>query len=207
MSAASSELHSLGVSSETGARARTRQAILDAAVVTWAKNPGAALGDIAAAARVGRTTLHRYFPERADLTAALARHAEEAVNAATVRARLQDGDAADAVARLAAEYFELGDLLSVLFFAPGVYKDDQSCDAADVAAEDCEPGGVDPPLAAAVARGHRDGSIDAQMGALWVQNLLWSTLYTAQSLTRDAGLSRFDARELIVRTLRKAVGV
>ena len=57
---------------ERGARARTRQAILSAAIEVLGQNPSAALSDIAAAADVGRTTLHRYFPERSDLLRAVA---------------------------------------------------------------------------------------------------------------------------------------
>ena len=57
----------------TGARGRTRKAILDAAIGVLATDPAASLGQIADAADVGRTTLHRYFPERADLLTALTR--------------------------------------------------------------------------------------------------------------------------------------
>ncbi|WP_159149695.1 TetR family transcriptional regulator, partial [Dietzia lutea] len=49
---------------ETGARARTRSAILDAAVEVLAEDRQASMADIATAAQVGRTTVHRYFPER-----------------------------------------------------------------------------------------------------------------------------------------------
>ncbi|MBQ1052796.1 TetR family transcriptional regulator, partial [Micromonospora sp. C51] len=54
---------------ETGSRARTRQAILQAAIEVLSRNPAASLGEIATAAQVGRTTLHRYFAERSDLLA------------------------------------------------------------------------------------------------------------------------------------------
>lgn len=47
---------------ETGARERTRGAIVDAAIARLAADAGAPLSDIAAAARVSRTTVHRYFP-------------------------------------------------------------------------------------------------------------------------------------------------
>ena len=57
---------------ESATRTRTRQAILAAAVTVFARDPSAALGEVAAAAGVGRTTLHRYFAERSDLLAALA---------------------------------------------------------------------------------------------------------------------------------------
>ena len=96
----------------TGSRARTRQAILDAAVEVLARNPSASLGDVAVAADVGRTTLHRYFPERGDLITALHALADERLERATARARLEEGPAVAALQRLCREYFDLGDVLS-----------------------------------------------------------------------------------------------
>ncbi|MEU1179064.1 helix-turn-helix domain-containing protein [Streptomyces sp. NPDC005820] len=49
----------------------TRRAILDAAITLLATDPTASLSEVAAAAGVGRTTVHRYFPERSDLLAAI----------------------------------------------------------------------------------------------------------------------------------------
>ncbi|MEO0425591.1 MAG: TetR family transcriptional regulator [Pseudomonadota bacterium] len=44
--------------------ARTRTAIIEAAIAVFAANPGASLGDVAKAAQVGRATLHRHFSSR-----------------------------------------------------------------------------------------------------------------------------------------------
>lgn len=71
---------------ESGTRVRTRRAILDAAVSALTRNPQAALADIALVANVGRSTVHRYFPERSDLLAAIGTDATEKIAAATVRA-------------------------------------------------------------------------------------------------------------------------
>ncbi len=68
-------------SSHSGPRERTRKAILDAAMTVLADNPSASLTDIAAAADVGRSTVHRYYPERTDLLRALARHVHALSNA------------------------------------------------------------------------------------------------------------------------------
>ncbi|UMO99431.1 TetR/AcrR family transcriptional regulator [Amycolatopsis sp. EV170708-02-1] len=82
-----------GVVTETGVRARTRRAILDAAIETLIKQPSATLADIAAAANVGRTTVHRYFAERSDLIDAISHDALDKVSQSTERARLDDGPA------------------------------------------------------------------------------------------------------------------
>ena len=72
---------------ETPTRTRTRNAILEAALAVLTENAGASLGDVADAAKVARSTLHRYFPERTNLVAALNQFAEEQIAAATKRAR------------------------------------------------------------------------------------------------------------------------
>ena len=68
-------------------RPTTRDAIIEAAFSAYAENPAAALSDVAKRAGVGRATLHRHFPGRADLMRALAVVAidelDEAVEAAT----------------------------------------------------------------------------------------------------------------------------
>ena len=67
-------------------RGRTRKAILDAAMTVLADNPAAPLADIATAADVGRSTVHRYFPERIDLIRALAVHVHALSSAAIEQA-------------------------------------------------------------------------------------------------------------------------
>ena len=103
---------------ESATRTRTRQAILAAAVTVFARDPSAALGEVAAAAGVGRTTLHRYFAERSDLLSALVVHVLEQVAAAMERAAPTHGPAPAALGRVCREYFELGDVLTVLFNEP-----------------------------------------------------------------------------------------
>ncbi len=173
---------------ETGSRARTRQAIVDAAVDLLGQNPSATLGEIAAAAQVGRTTLHRYFAERSDLLAAVSAEGVARIERAGALARLDQGTGGAALARLCREYFDLGPLLSLIFTEPSLI--DTAC-----AAE----GAI--PFEALVARGHRDGSIDPELPADWVQNLLWSQLYTGWSYQAQSGASRHQVLHLVVRSL------
>lgn len=58
------------------AKERTRRAILDAAAAVLARNPAASIGEIAEAAETVRSTVHRHFPERADLISALQAYAD-----------------------------------------------------------------------------------------------------------------------------------
>lgn len=178
---------------ETSARERTRRAILDAAVATFAKSPNASLTEVAEKARVGRTTLHRYFPERSVLITAVGRLTEQAVADASKRARLADGTGLDAVLRLCQEYFELSDVLTVIFFTSGVYDETTSYLSDDDAI-------------AAIERGHDDSSIDAALDASWILNMMWALLYAAVDHVNRGSAGRMHAQTQALTSLRKAIG-
>jgi AcrR family transcriptional regulator len=179
---------------ETATRNRTRRAILDAAVTVFARDPAAALGEVASAAEVGRTTLHRHFPERSDLLTALALHVLDQVAAATERAAPEHGPAPEALGRICREYLGLGDVLVLLFN---------------------EPAGVEPPpgecwehdrqLTALIARGQAEGSIDGALTQGWLHSMLWALLYSAWALMRDGSMPRHEVLDQCVRSLHKAV--
>lgn len=179
---------------ESTTRTRTRRAILDAAVAVFARDPSAALGEVAAAAGVGRTTLHRYFAERSDLLSALAVHTLEQVAAATERAAPSHGPAPEALARICREYFELGDVLTVLFNEP-----------AGIDAPPQEAWEHDRCLTELIARGQAEGSVDPALTATWLQSMLWALLYTAWSLMREESMPRHEALDQCLRSLHKAV--
>ncbi|BBH70565.1 TetR family transcriptional regulator [Actinoplanes sp. OR16] len=176
-----------------GPRARTRQAILDAAITVFARNPAAPLGDVATAAGVGRTTLHRYYADRAELIVALRSEALSRLEAARVRARISDDTAGDAVRRLGQEYFDLGDVLSLLF------NEQVSLDSVPAG------GGCDPEFTALVARGHADGTIDPSLPADWVQSVLWAQLYAGWSYMAEQRVSRHEALRLVLHCLGGAL--
>ncbi|MFI6394460.1 TetR/AcrR family transcriptional regulator [Nonomuraea sp. NPDC050547] len=182
---------------ETGLRARTRRAILDAAFSTLTGNSGASLSDVAAAAGVGRTTIHRYFPERTDLITAMSEDLLEKIALATGRARLTDGPAIQVLDRLLQEYFELGDYLMLAFTEPHLI------DSADWESETPS----DRELIAMIERGREEGSVDARMPASWVQQVMWALLYAAWQQIRDEETSKHDALGLCLLAFRKAVAV
>jgi len=180
---------------ERGARARTRQAILSAAIDVLGQNPAAALSEIAAAADVGRTTLHRYFPERSDLLKAVAAEGSARLDRATASAKVNEGSGADALLRLCREYFDLGSLLSLIFTDP-----DCLAGATPILEDGC-----DDRFTAMIDRGHRDGTIDIALPAPWLSSLMWSQLYAGWSYVSQQGASRHEVLELLVRTVDGAV--
>ncbi|RJL33951.1 TetR/AcrR family transcriptional regulator [Bailinhaonella thermotolerans] len=180
---------------ETGARARTRRAILDAAISVLSRNPAASLGDVAAAAGMGRTTVHRYFPERSDLLSAIAADMLDKIGAATERARPGEGPADEVLDRLCQEYFELGDGLQLVFDEPQVASGQEWEAETD----------ADRALLALVRRGQAEGTLDPEVDPRWAQAVLWSLLYSAWQHIREHGASKHDALGLCRRTLRKAL--
>lgn len=178
---------------ESATRTRTRRAILDAAVTVLARDPSASLGEVAAAAGVGRTTLHRYFAERVDLIAGLTEYANERVAEATARAALTHGSALDALGRLCREYFELGPALTLMF----------SGTVGDMTDEPEQP--HDRELAELIARGQAEGTLDAALSVEWTLSMVWALLYTAWSLMRTHSMPRHEALEQCLRCLHKAV--
>jgi TetR/AcrR family transcriptional repressor of lfrA len=108
---------------QSGARERTRKAILDAAMAVLAAQPTAAVADIAAAAGVGRSTVHRYYPERSDLLRALARHVHELSNAAIERADPADGPPEAALRRVVESQLDLGPIVLFVYNEPTILAD------------------------------------------------------------------------------------
>ncbi|WP_051065465.1 TetR/AcrR family transcriptional regulator [Nocardiopsis potens] len=184
------------VEEETRTRARTRRAILEAAVTVLAERSAAPLSDVARAAGVARSTLQRYFPERSDLLAALEEHADEVLREATERARPAEGTGAEALVRLAAEYFPLRDAVMLAW---------GSGEEIDESAWAEEPEEYDRALYALVERGHADGTLDRRIGPLWAQQLLWGHLYSGWAYCHQSSVSRHEALNLCLYSLVKSV--
>ena len=90
-------------------RPPTRQAILDAAIDTFARNSGASLSEIATRAGVGRASLHRHFASRADLIAAASRQCMDEIEAATAEALKDAQTARERLSRMLEAVVPLGD--------------------------------------------------------------------------------------------------
>ncbi|HEY5839922.1 MAG TPA: TetR/AcrR family transcriptional regulator, partial [Mycobacterium sp.] len=105
---------------EGGVRGRTRKAILDAAMTVLADNPAAPLSDIATAAEVGRSTVHRYYPERIDLIRALAVHVHALSSAAIEQADPMCGPPVEALRRVVECQLDLGPIVLFAYNEPTI---------------------------------------------------------------------------------------
>ena len=86
-----------------------REAIVDAAIDTFARNPGASLAEVAARAGVGRASLHRHFPSRDDLVTAITRQCMDEIGAATAEALKDARSAHERLSRMLEAVIPLGD--------------------------------------------------------------------------------------------------
>lgn len=145
---------------ESGARERTRRAILDAAMLVLADHPTAALGDIAAAAGVGRSTVHRYYPERTDLLRALARHVHDLSNAAIERADPTSGPVDAALRRVVESQLDLGPIVLFVYYEPSILADPELAAYFDIGDEGHRRG--------AQPRVDREARISPRVGATGV---------------------------------------
>lgn len=180
---------------------RTRQAIIEAAILALGEDPRTSLGDVASRAGVGRTTLHRHFPDRAALIAEIDALARERFVSAALAARTGDGTGWEAMARLLDEYFDLGDLLALVFADAPVIDPDTWDDEPDPRGV----GAADTTFASVVHRGQTDGTIDPELTASWCEATVWMLLYVACRALAE-GTARTDARALLLRTVRGALG-
>lgn len=181
---------------EPGPRAtRTHRDVVTAAVEVWAADNSASLGAVAAAAGVGRTTLHRYFPDREALVAAVDRESRERFGAAADRARIDEGTGAAALDRLLREVLALGPVLGLVF-----------ADNAIVDPDTWETEGHPEPFTVVVLRGLADGSLAADVPAEWAVIQCWTALFGAHLATQESDDLRHRAGDLVGRTLLRGLG-
>ncbi|MFC4947712.1 TetR/AcrR family transcriptional regulator [Pseudonocardia sp. GCM10023141] len=181
---------------ESGTRARTRRAIIDAAVGVFSERPAAALGDVADAAGVARSTLHRYFADRGELIAALVDHAIERGEAALAGASIDDGPPAAALRRLTRSYFEIGPLM-VLLSSGKLEGGDDSLWARLESADD--------PMLGLIRRGLADGTFEPAFDAEWIRATFWAIVYSGWEMVSTGRIPRQSAIGTVVHTLEKAL--
>lgn len=175
-----------------GAVDRTRRAIIDAATAVLAHDSRASLGDVALAAGVGRTTLHRYYPDRATLIRALAQESFEATKAAFTASALDTGTATEGLQRLLQEMIAIGDRFAFLLREPSL-ADDAEVQAAERRSTQ--------KLKALIERGQADMEFTTALPAAWIAEVLGTLVYGAWLAVEGGVVPRADAARLAAATL------
>lgn len=180
--------------SEIGTRARTRTAILEAAVTVLSTEAQASLADVAAAAGVGRTTLHRYFPDRADLIRSLCHHVVHQSRQAIERAEPHTGPVEAALRRIVEEHFDLGPILMYIYEEPLL-----RADPVIVAEMTSMEESIDEVLA------RPDANLNPQLSRVWVRRTFWGLLYAGWETAKNGEMTRQQIIEAIMTTLTHGV--
>ncbi|RMB72150.1 TetR/AcrR family transcriptional regulator [Rhodococcus sp. SBT000017] len=180
------------------AKSRTEQAIVAAAVRTWASERAATLPEIAEAAAVGRTTLHRYFPVRDGLVRAAVRHALESVGAAIAEAQPETGHPLDAMRRVVAALASVSEAIMFVFGDQSLMRDVVPTAQPDL------PTPRDPVIEL-IRRGQAEGVFDSEVTAEWMQQVLWGISYTAFEQVAQGSLAKFEVVATVNRTLERGI--
>ncbi|MGV9308980.1 MULTISPECIES: TetR/AcrR family transcriptional regulator [unclassified Nonomuraea] len=183
---------------ESGTRSRTRRAILAAAAATLARDRKATLADIAEAAQVGRSTLHRYFADRNELMAAAIVDSFGAVEDSVRAAAIDQGPALEAMRRLIAAMVESGDRLAFLFGDPHVLEE---------FTDRFEPDMSVPTTLDLIKRGQEEGVFDPAASPEWIQRVVWALTYTGWEAAEKGELPRHGITATVIRTFESGVVV
>ncbi|MBO9704265.1 MAG: TetR/AcrR family transcriptional regulator [Arthrobacter sp.] len=173
-------------------RDRTRRALLESGIAVLVASPGAALGAVARHAGVARSTLHRYFADRAELVEAINSHVESQYDEALKGADIESGTGYEAFERIVEELQDRIELFSWWMQTIHLEVDDF----------DSEP---DRQLLSAIRRGQADGTIDDSLTAEWIHTMLWTTLWTAHKQVTLNGQRPRTIRAATRTSLRKLV--
>jgi AcrR family transcriptional regulator len=168
---------------------RTRRDIVAAAVEVWAADNTASLGEVADRAGVGRTTLNRYFTDRAQLIRAVDEECRVRYVAAIARSRPGEGSGRDALLRMCTELIQLGPVLGLVFADNALVDPDTWGD------------GEDDPLEATIVRGYQDGSLATDLPGDWIGTVVWTSLFAAHLVIASGRRTWHEAADLLIRTL------
>lgn len=167
---------------------RTRRLVVQAAITVLSANRSAGMRQVADAAGVARSTVHRYFPDRAALEQGIDELVQAEYDQVVAGARLGEGAGLEALLRLGTELFDRLDVFGWWFL---LHHD--------------EPDEEEPELLEVAGRGIADGSLDPEQPAWWVVDTLWSLLFSAHLALRAGRITRSEVRELFVRSLRRSI--
>lgn len=167
-----------------------RRRVLEAAATVLCAHSGASLADVAAAAGIGRTTLHRLFPTRHDLLYALADDALVRVEAAVDGALPTVTEAVEvSLRRLAEAVLPLADEMRFLDIGAGVW------DLPEMVERWYD---VNRPVEDLVRAAKQSGELRLDLPTAWVVDLFVAAVFAASNGVTDGRIARRDAVELVV---------
>jgi AcrR family transcriptional regulator len=170
-----------------------RDGVLDAAAAVLVADPSASLAEVAEAAGIGRTTLHKHWATRDELLRAVAHRAldrwEDAIGAV---ADAPDGSLLD----LAEAMISVGPYLSFLWRNPSF---DHSADIGDRARH------AEARVRAVLERARQQGRMRADVPPYWLLHSFYALVYVAGESVADGDLAPRSAPDMVVSTFLRGV--
>ncbi|MCG8425939.1 MAG: TetR/AcrR family transcriptional regulator [Chromatiales bacterium] len=175
----------------TKKRTRAKQALVDAAMVLLANNPGASFIEVAENAGVGRATLYRHFPTREALLKELTLDAIHAMDQARAHIMEESSSATDALRLTIEAIIPLGDRFYFLTRFPELEDEEIAEHTQRQNAE----------LETIIRSAQEEGDIDDKLPAVWVASVFNSLVYAAWKQIEEEAIPESDASALVLRTL------
>ncbi len=171
---------------------------MNAAGVVLARNPGAAMAEIAEKAGVGRATLYRHFPTREDLIRALVLESLRQIDEATQQIPVDRLSAEQVLAEILVSIVPLGDRFRFLSNEPAVLNDPEINAAYGRQLDE---------LSELVEAMKAEGSLDRAVPTAWVVAAIDALVYAAWNAVDDGAVARRDAAALAFRTIMQGFGL
>ncbi len=176
---------------------RNAQRLLDATAELLAADPLVGLEDIAARARVSRTTLYHHFPSREALLDALTDRSVNEVCVALQSARPTEGTAAEAMDRtLIAAWQVVGRYRGLVLLNPRRLGRDELRRRLQPALA---------PIRALIIRGQRSGEFDRELPADWLIGLLTDMIHAASAQLSAGTMDAASAERVLLRSASAAL--
>jgi AcrR family transcriptional regulator len=177
-------------------RLGARPPLLDVAAEVLVADPAASLAEVAAAAGMGRTTLHKHYATREDLLRAVGHRAidllEQAIGEATAAEHADGG-----LRALVAALIPIGPQLAFLWRTPA-FDHMKDLDDRWLAVEER--------TVAVLRRAQELGILAADLPDWWLGQMLSSVVYVAATSVQAGRLAPLDAPGLALRTLLRGTG-
>ena len=185
---------------QSGALGRSRRAVkrplLDLVAEVLVARPGASLAEVASAAGISRTTLHKQYATRDELVRAVGLRATEIWEQAVDRVAGEPGTEAGLRALLAA-MIESGPQLTFLWRSPALDEDEELTRRYVAAERRC---------LAVLDRARSQGLLAVSTPDWWLLQTMYALVYTAAEAVQQGKLAPLDAPDLALRTLLRGLG-
>ncbi|MFF4602369.1 TetR/AcrR family transcriptional regulator [Streptomyces sp. NPDC001339] len=169
-----------------------RERVLREAAALLSRRATASMDEIARAAGISRATLHRHFAGRDALIRALEEHGIARFGQAMDAARLDEGDAPDALRRLIEES---GPVAAVLAF---LFTENQLFEGGHINAGWSE---LDTRITALFRRGQEEGHFRIDLSAAWLTEALYGLMGAGAWAVHEGRVARNDLNHSIAELL------